>query len=47
MMVKSSRVTSWVALWGCYNIIALTQHKKMAWGTPQTSTKDEHELYIR
>jgi len=47
MMVKSNRVTSWVAFQGCYNIIAPTQHKKVAWGTPQTSTKDEHELYKR
>ncbi len=47
MMVKLSKVTSWVALQGCYNTIALTQHKKVAWGTSQTSTKDEHELYRR
>ncbi len=47
MMVKLGRVTSWVTLQGCYNIIAFTQHKKVAWGTPQTSTKDEHELYRR
>jgi hypothetical protein len=45
-MVKIIGVTSWVALWGYYNIITPLQQKK-ACGTPQTSIENEPEICRR